>query len=118
MEKFLEYLETAENMIRTVDHMIYVTFPLIKDKRLLLKIISDMNTAILGIISSILQYEYLQKRIELTKDASSNLRVFIEKCAPRYRMNEQEIKSITNLINLAEKHKKSPFEFVRDEKVI
>ncbi|MBU3907087.1 MAG: hypothetical protein KKA64_02435, partial [Nanoarchaeota archaeon] len=47
-----------------------------------------------------------------------NLRVFIEKCAPRYRMNEQEIKSITNLINLAEKHKKSPFEFVRDEKVI
>ena len=43
MEKFLEALVTAEKDLRTIDHMVYVTFPLIKDKRLLLKVILDIK---------------------------------------------------------------------------
>jgi len=118
VEKFIEYLKIAEEKIQTIDHMIYVTFPLIKDKRLLLKILSELNIAILNIINSILQYEYLYKRINLTKDAKTNLRIFIQQCAPRYQITEQEIKLIIELLDLAEKHKKSPFEFVKEEKVV
>lgn len=118
MEKFLEYLKIAEERIQTIDHMIYVTFPLIKDKRLLLKILSEMNFIILNAINSILQYEYLYKRINLTRDAQTNLRIFVQQCAPRYKITEQEIKLILELIDLAEQHKKSPFEFIKEEKVI
>lgn len=118
MEKFLEYLKTAEEKIQTADHMIYITFPLIKDKRLLLKILSEMNIIVLNIINSILQYEYLYKRIDLTKDAKTNLRIFTQQCALRYQITEQEIKLILELIDLAEKHKKSPFEFIKEEKVV
>jgi len=118
VEKFLEYLKTAEEKIQTVDHMIYITFPLIKDKRLLLKILSEMNFIVLNTINSILQYEYLYKRIDLTQDAKTNLRIFINQCAPRYQITEQEIKLILELIDLADKHKKSPFEFIKEEKVV
>ena len=118
MEKFLEYLKTAEEKIQTVDHMIYVTFPLIKDKRLLLKILSEINLIILNIINSILQYEYLCKRINLTKDAKENLRIFIEECAPRYQIVEQDINLILEILDITKKHKESPFEFIKEEKVV
>jgi hypothetical protein len=118
VEKFLEYLQIAEKKIQTVDHMIYVTFPLIKDKRLLLKILSETNIIILHIINAILQYEYLYKRIELTKDARTNLRIFIDNCVPYYKITDSELKLILQVLDLTEKHKKSPFEFIKEEKVV
>ncbi len=118
MEKFLENIIAAEKRIKTADHMVYVTFPLIKDKRLLLKIIQEIKNAITEGINSILQYEYLYKRIILYKNPKSNFKIFIEKCAPRYQITREEINLILELFDFIEKHKESPFEFIRNEKVI
>lgn len=114
----MEYIKTAEDKIQKVDHMTYITFPLIKDKRLLLKILSELNIIILNILNSILQYEYIYKRIELSKDARENLETFVSFCAPRYQITENELRLILELLDLGEKHKKSPFEFIKEEKVI
>ena len=73
MEKFLENLEKAEKIVQTTDHMIYVTFPLFKDKRLLLKILLEIKIAVSSCINSILQYEYLYKKISLYKDPKTKL---------------------------------------------
>jgi len=118
MEKFIEYLDEADRIIKTIDHMIYITFPLIKDKKLLLKILLETKTAIAKCINSILQYEYLYKRIKLHKEPKINFKIFIEKCSPRYNIQEQEIKLILELFNLAEKHRQSPMEFMRNEKIV
>ncbi len=118
MEKFLENIIAAEKKIQTADHMIYVTFPLIKDKRLLLKILQEIKNAVTNCISSILQYEYLYKRITLYKDPKSNFKTFVEKCAPRYKITREEINSILELFDFMEKHRESPFEFVKDDKVV
>jgi len=118
MEKFLEYLKTAEDKIQKVDHMIYITFPLIKDKRLLLAILSELNVIILNILNSILQYDYIHKKIALSKDARENLETFIQFSSKNYGINEEEIKKILEILDLGEKHKKSPFEFVKEEKVV
>jgi hypothetical protein len=118
MEKFLENLREADRIIRTVDHLIYVTFPIVKDKRMLLKILDETKNAVALCINSILQYDYLYKRIRLYKDTKENFRTFREKCARRYNICPEEVSRITSLFELAEKHKKSPFEFVRQEKVV
>lgn len=118
MEKFLENLQEADRLIQKVDHMIYVTFPLIKDKNLLLKTMLEIKTAVAGIINSILQYEYLYKRISLYKSSKENLKTFQNLCAPKYGITEQELTLILELFDLAEKHKQSPFEFVKDDKVV
>ncbi len=118
MEKFLENLFEAEKIIKKLDHMIYVTYPLIRDKRLLLRILVETKIAIAKCINSILHYEYLYKRIRLSKDSSENLRIFKIKCAPRYDINFTEIKLIIELFNIIEKHKKSPFEFRKEDKIV
>ena len=118
MEKFLENLQKAEKSLQTADHMIYITFPLIKDKRLLLKILEEIKISIAHCINSILQYEYLYKRISIYKDSRSNFRVFTERCAPRYKITKEEINLILELWDIIEKHKESPFEFVKDNKIV
>ena len=118
MEKFLEYLKEAEKIIQTADHLIYMTFPLVNDKRLLLKIITETKTAVANCINSVLQYEYLYKRIKLSKSSKTNLKTFIEKCAPRYGITEQETEIILELFDIVEKHKQSPFEFMKDNKIV
>ena len=118
MEKFLEALAAAEKDLRTIDHMVYVTFPLIKDKRLLLKVILDIKEVVTGCITSILQYEYLFKRINLYKDSRENFKTFTEKCAARYNIQKGEIKLLLELFGFVEKHKESPFEFVKEEKIV
>ena len=118
MEKFVEYLEEAGKMIQTIDHMVYITFPLLKDKKLLLKILLDAKIAISKCINSILQYEYLYKKINLCKNPKTNFRIFKEQCTQRYNITKEETLLIEELFNLVEKHNQSPFEFVRNNKII
>jgi len=118
MEKFLEKVQEAEKNLRTIDHIIYVTFPLIKDKRLLLKVIQDIKKVITNCITSILQYEYLYKRVSLYKDSRENFKTFTEKCAARYNISKGEVNLLLELFKFVEKHKESPFEFVRNEKIV
>ncbi|MFQ5532189.1 MAG: hypothetical protein ACE5ES_06245 [Candidatus Nanoarchaeia archaeon] len=118
MEKFLQNLQEADKIIRTIDHMFYVTFPLVKDKKLLLKIILEAKTAIKHLINSILQYEYLFKRATLYRDPKSNFKTFQQKCSKRYNISEQEISLILELFDIAEKHKQSSFEFIKNNKVV
>lgn len=118
MEKFLQNLEEAEKLISAADHMVYVSFPLIKEKNLLLKALTQTKTSITSCINSILQFEYLYKRVSLYKDSKSNMRVFQERCAPKYGITRQELKQIMELLDLIEKHKKSHMEFMRGNKII
>ncbi len=118
MEKFIEYLEEAGKRIAIADHLLYVTFPLVKDKKLLLKILEEINSGITSCLNSILQYEYLFKKIRLSPDPKQNLEVFKQKCAPRFLITQSEVKSIIELFEIIKVHKKSPFEFVKDEKIV
>jgi hypothetical protein len=117
-EKYIEKLDKAAIGLKTADHMLYMTYPLVKEKRLLLKILNEVYSVVINIINAVLQYEYLYKRITLYKDSKSNLEVFQQECAPRYNITPQQITRIFEIFNLTEKHKKSPFEFVRNNKIV
>lgn len=118
MEKFLENLEKSEKIIQTAGHLIYVTYPLIKDKRLLLKILMEIKNSLASCINAVLQYEYLYSRIRLAQNPNLNFKIFLEKCCPRYGISEIEAKRISRLFEIAEKHKKSPMEFVKEDKIV
>ena len=118
MEKFLLYLEEADRMLKTADHMVYVTYPLLKDKRLIIKILNEIYLGTLHIINAILQYENYYKRIALYKDAKLNFYIFKDKCASRFGISEQELNSIVEIFNLIEKHKESPMELVKKDKFV
>lgn len=114
----MENIEEADRMIKTADHMIYTTYPVIKDKRLLLKILSEIAIAVSKSIACILQYDYVYEKIELYKDPKRNFETFKNKCAPDYGITQEEIKKIMDLLDLAERHKRSTMEFVKDDKIV
>ena len=118
MEKFLENLQEAQKIVKTIDHLFYITLPLIKDKRLLIKIITEAKNATTNCINAILQYEYLYKRIDLYKDPKANFHLFLKKCAPRYKINSEETDLLLELFEVVEKHKQSASEFIREDKLI
>ena len=117
MAKFIESLQEAEKNVRTIDHMLYVTYPLIKDKRILIKVLKDSKNSIFLCISAILQYEYLHKRIKLYEDSKRNFNTFIE-CSKRYGITNDEIKRILELFEIIERHKESAIEFYKNGKLI
>jgi len=118
MEKFLEYLSEAQKITRACDHMIYISFPLIKDKNLLIKILIELKKAIAYSINSILQYEYIFKKIKLYKDSKTNFETFMQKSSKRFEINKEEIKKILEIFEIVEFHKKSPIQFPKNNKII
>ena len=117
-EKFEELIENARRHVRTADHIAYVTFPLVKEKRLLLKILDDMYLVMVNIINAILQYDYVYKRISLYKSPLDNFSTFKQRCAKRFGITDEEINSIIEVFKIVNQHKNSPFEFMRRDKVV
>jgi hypothetical protein len=118
MEKYIENLNKARALLGTADHLLYMTYPLVKEKRILLKILNEIYLVNLNIINAILQYEYVYKRINLYSTTQENFAVFRSKCSIRYGITPEQIQGINRIFELAEKHKASPFEFVRNDKVV
>ena len=118
MEKFQENLKEAIRALQVADHMTYVTFPLVKEQRLILKIFDEIYKSIIGCINAILNYEYLYKRIKLYRDNKDNMQTFIDKCAKNYTLNNEQIKKIKEILELNKKHKQSAMEFVKKDKVV
>ena len=118
MEKFQENLREAVKRLQIADHMTYVTFPLINEKRLLLKIFDEIHNAIIHCINAILNYEYLYKRINIYKDNNDNIQTFTQKVAKTYSLNNEQIKRIREILDLNKRHKQSAMEFVKKDKVV
>jgi len=118
MYKIEENLEEVAKSIKTADHLIYLSFPLLQDKRILLKAVIKIKETINKCINSILRFEYLNKKIRLYKDPKKNFKVFKDTCSTKYNISNQEIKDIIELFELAEHQEKSSMEFMKDEKVI
>lgn len=118
MDNFLKNLHEAEEIIKRIGHMVYVTYPIIQDKRLILKIILETKNALVKCINSILQYEHMYKHITLSKDPKENMKIFKLKCSPRYSISIAQMNRIFEIFDIAEKHMKSPFEFKKHEKII
>jgi len=118
MEKFQENLKIAVKSLQIADHMTYVTLPLVNEHRLLLKIFDEIYKSIINSVNAILNYEYLYKRIQLYQSNGDNIRTFMEKCAKNYSLNNEQIKKITEIIELNKKHRQSAMEFVKRDKIV
>ncbi len=118
MQKILENLLEAKKRIVAVDHLTYVTFPLIQDKKLLIKIILELKKAMVNCITAILQHECLFKRIKLSRDPQVNFQTFREKSYRRFGITSQEINLILELFEAVRKHDESSMEFLKNEKIV
>lgn len=117
-KKYQENLDDAVRSLKIADHMTYVTFPLVGDRRLLLKIFDEIYKCIINCVNAVLNYEYLYKRISLYQENESNFSTFTSKCAKWYGLSHEQVKKIRQIIELNRRHRQSAMEFVKKDKVV
>lgn len=115
--EYEESLQKARKSIEFADHMVYITFPLVKENKLIIKILVEIEHSLKALISSILQYENYYKRISLYKNPALNLQTFI-RLATKYSLTTEEISQIKEILLLAKKHEKAELEFTKSGKFI
>ena len=114
MEQFQVFREKAQTKLKIADHMLTMTYPLVKDTKLLLVIMENLFLSLTYAMSSILYYERLFKRIPLFSDNfESKFSIFKEKCINKYDIPQEYVRLLQNVKSTMMKHKKSPIEFER-----
>jgi len=117
VENFQLSLEDAEKAIAGADRMIYMIYPIIKENKLLIKILEEIYNSMVAVVKAILQYEYFYKRIRMYTDAETNFEIFTG-CIDRYGIPSEYITTIKKVFLLFRRHKCSPMEFARKEKFV
>ncbi len=110
-------IEEANKFLKIADHMVYITFPAMKEQRLLIKILEQIHKAQKAMISFILDNEYQGKRIRLYAEPQVNFKTFLS-CAPKYGIKEPHLDSIKKTASIIDMHIKSPMEFVKQDKLV
>jgi hypothetical protein len=119
MEKIHEAREKAKKKIQVADHILSVTYPLVKDTKLLLAVIENIFLAYTNTIASLLYYERAFKRIPpFQENFESKFMMFKETCIFKYNINRSCIADIQDLKNIIIAHKKSPVEFTRKDRFV
>jgi hypothetical protein len=119
MEEFQVLRDKALQKIKVADHMLFMTYPLVKDPKLLLAIIENIFASLDFGMSALLYHERLFKRIPPFHDSfSSRLEIFKSRMIPAYHLNPRYPQLITDVKSIISEHKKSPVEFARKDKFI
>jgi len=117
MADFGDSLRNSEKYLLNADHLISVTFKVIDDKRILLNVLENIYKSLLYGIDCILQYEAATKKARLFKESRKNLQLF-KMIADTYSITGSEIRFIDEIFYITKKHKNSPMEFLKKDKVV
>jgi len=119
MEKYELSLESARKNIQVADHMMSVTFKVVKDPKLLLSIVDRIKNSLFYAVSSVVQYERMYKRVPPYQDNfESVFNIFKTRITRRYNVNIEYITLITDINSILNQHQKSPMEFRRNDKFV
>ncbi len=111
---YLEFQRKARQQYDAAFHLLKVTFPLVKDPRLLLGIVHNIVQAMEHAIDAVLAYERQLHRIPAYgNDFLSKYNLFLYKCVPQHKIEKEHLHLINSLREILELHKKSPMEFQR-----
>jgi len=114
MEKYEEARDKYKKCIIVADHMLTVTYSIVRDAKLLLAVIENIFLAYTNAMGSLLHQELLLKNIAPFNDRfEDKLRVFRESCVDKYDFNKKFLIDMQNIKDIIVEHKKSPVEFSR-----
>jgi hypothetical protein len=100
-------------------HLLNVTFPMVKDPKLLLGVIHNLSDSLEGSMDAILAYERLLRLIPIHNDTyESRFNIFRMKSVRRNNISPEAIHLMSELKFILDLHKKSPMEFQRGNRFV
>jgi len=116
MDDFQTAQEKAKQYLDNADHILSITYPLVKEPKLLVAAMDNIYLSLLNAVNASLNFERFNKRIPPFHDSFENkLEIFKKEFVKKYNLNPAYIKLITNINSLLENHKKSTMEFPRKD---
>lgn len=114
-ERFQKAKEDALKFLKSADHMLTQTYPLVKDPKLLLAVLNNISITLEHIMSAVLYYDRIYRRIPPFYDNfESKFNIFKMKSAPMNKMTEM-VAFVHEINELVSRHKHSPVEFSRKD---
>jgi hypothetical protein len=118
MEKFQESLKKAKQETHVADHMIFVTYNVVNNPRLLFSAMKKILVSMLFALDALLQYERLFKRISAIPQTYTSKLLLLKKHCQKYKLSQNYIYLIKELNDLIVEHEKSPVEFSRKKRFV
>jgi hypothetical protein len=119
MEMVYALLERANKSLKTADHLAYVTYPLLKDTKLVILILENVNNALTLSVEAMIEYDRMFKRImNIPSDFQSRLELFKRNSAPRYNIDREHIMLISEINHIMETRKKGTMSFMKDDRLV
>ena len=99
MEKFRNLVLEANKALKLADHMLYVTYPLIKDNKLLVCILENIDKSIKKAIDAFIRYDLIYKRIRSDPVLFREKMILFSKLSfRRYDFKEDDLNCDVNLL--------------------
>ena len=105
-----EKLEEAKRLLKVADHMVYVTFPVLNENKLLIKITSQIYNALSKASEVIAERENIFP--------SKNPFKALNESSQKYGFNSSQLEILKEILLVMAMHSESPMEFSRREKLI
>lgn len=116
MERFHKELTEGRRRLKSADHLLSMTYPLVKDNRLLLAAAESIFLAAKQLMASLLHYETTFKRLPaFREDYDSMVYWFRSRCMPSYNLSGDYRSMMEELKSLFDDHKASAVEFSRKD---
>lgn len=116
-KKIFDHLALAEKSITSAKNILNVVFPISLDQKILLKSLEKTHDALIHVMSFVLKFEHLKKKIVLSKDRQENERMFFD-CLANHGLSVEDMDDLHKILSYAASHKASAVEFSRQEYLV
>ncbi len=118
MEKYEIARDNAVKRMKVADHILTMTYPLVRDPKLLKLVMKNMYLALQNAILMLLYYERLYKQIPPFHENFDTLLPYLKKSLHKYGISIGYIGFINEIKEVMQRQKESEVEFVRKDKFV
>ena len=103
-ETFQQLVQKAEKAFTNADHLTYVTYPLVKEDKLMITIVQNLHTALTQGAKALVVYEKKETSFEML--------------IPKYKISKELSTTLKEVRDIMKKHEESAVEFSRKKNYI
>jgi hypothetical protein len=111
----MDHQGVAEHKLKVADHLLSMTYPIVKDPKLLIGVIENLYEAMDESITAILEHE---KLIDHNTVPEKKLELFRRKIITKHSLDPKILDFVNELKGILDDHKKSSVEFSKKGKFV
>jgi len=117
MHESTHLLHKAKQSFINADHMVFMTYPALKEPKLLAASVKSIEQALRSGLQALVKFDKDRKRIP-PGASGTDFALFQKHCLRRYQFPKELMQTFTDIKTLQKARKESPVEFTRKGKVI